>query len=168
MMQTLDRQLQVVLRALGEVVAPALSGADGHVQEQLQLSMATLGFVAARMPDARRFARYELRSYVNAARAAAEAAAGLGEPARVLATAADAGAAALERPDAEADAIEQATRTLRDEVTALAAAARGTPAGPVVERSVLDACAPVIEQSRQWCAPFGFEIRPADLAAPAW
>ncbi len=50
MNQAFDTQLQVVQRALGEVVLPALGGASGHVIEQLHLSMAALSFMQQRLP----------------------------------------------------------------------------------------------------------------------
>ena len=72
MIQSFDVQLQVALRALGEVVAPALQGAEKHVAEQLHLAMATLSFIRTRLPEARRYYRMELLFYMELATAAAE------------------------------------------------------------------------------------------------
>ena len=68
MIQDFDSQLQVSLRALQEVVAPALAGAEKHVVEQLALATLTLGFVKQRLPEARRFYRWELRAHLDLAR----------------------------------------------------------------------------------------------------
>lgn len=169
MIQSLDRQLQVVLRALTEVVAPALADAEKHVVEQLQLSIATLGFVAERMPDARRFARFELRTYADMADAVADAAAGeAADQASAVRASAAAGRALLDRADADAATIETAARACREEIAALSDAVHGTPAQQPVERVVLERSGPIIAQSRLWCAPFGFELKPQDLPTAAW
>ena len=169
MIQSLDRQLQVVLRALTDVVAPALGDAEKHVVEQLHLSIATLSFVASRMPDARRFARYELLTYADMADAVAEAAAGeKPNQARTLGATATEGRALLERADADTEALEAAARACREEIAAVSDAVHGTEAAGAVERIVLERSGPIIAQSRLWCAPFGFELKPDDLPAPAW
>jgi len=52
MNQSFETQVRIAIRALSDVIAPALAGADKHVVEQLQLTIATLGFVADRIPEA--------------------------------------------------------------------------------------------------------------------
>lgn len=169
MIHPLGRQLQVVLRALNDTIAPALVDADKHVVEQLQLSIATLSFVAARLPDARRFARLELETYADMAAAVAAAApSDLADGARALRDAAEVGRAVLERADVDTEAIETAARQCRERIAALSTAARKTPARAEIERIILAGSAPIIAQARQWCAPFGFELKPQDLPAPAW
>ena len=49
MIHSFDSQLQVALRALEEVVAPSLAGAEKHVVEQLMLAIVTIGFVKTRL-----------------------------------------------------------------------------------------------------------------------
>jgi hypothetical protein len=72
--QSFETLLQVVQRALGEVVLPAVSGADKHVVEQLHLSMAALGLMQARLASARAFSRREVDDYIDIARAIGSAA----------------------------------------------------------------------------------------------
>lgn len=169
MMQSLDRQLQVVLRALSDTLAPALAEAEKHVVEQLHLSIATLSFVAQRMPDARAFARYELRSYVDMAVAAADAAGdAVPDDASALREKAHRAHALLDRADADTQALEDGTRACREAIAAFSTAVHATSARQAVERIVMELSGPVIAQSRQWCAPFGFELKPQDLPAPAW
>jgi hypothetical protein len=67
MNQSYETQLQVVQRALGETVLPALAGAEKHVIEQLQLSMAAIGFMQSRLPHARRYYRGQLKAYLDMA-----------------------------------------------------------------------------------------------------
>lgn len=169
MIQSFDRQLQVVLRALNDVIAPALADAEKHVVEQLHVSIATLAFVAARMPDARRFARYELQTYVEMAIAVAAAArTEAADSARALEGLAAEGRALLERADADTDVLEAAARRCREAIAALATAVRATPVRGQVERIIMEQSGPIIAQSRQWCAPFGFELKPQDLPIAAW
>ena len=52
MIQTFDTQLEVSLRAMRDVVAPALNDAESHVLEQFGLVLATLEFMRHRLPYA--------------------------------------------------------------------------------------------------------------------
>lgn len=163
MIQDFDSQLQVALRALAEVVAPALGGAEKHVVEQLMLSILTIGFVKTRLPEARRFYRMELRSCLDLASEAARIAGtdSLGEAIR-------AGERALADPAADLAEFEAASRALRDGVTALSHGAVGKPHQAQLEAAILDKSGALLAQNRQWCAPFGFELQPESLPPPAW
>lgn len=163
MIQGFDVQLQVVLRALEEVVAPALVGAEKHVIEQLMLSVATIGFVKTRLPDARRFYRMELRSYVDLAKEAAHIA---GDDS--LACAIKDGESALADPGADIVDFEAASRSLRDGVTALSHASVGQPHQAQLDAVILTRSGALIAQSRLWCVPFGFELQPENLPKPDW
>jgi len=160
----LDVQLQVALRALEETVAPSLAGAEKHVVEQFHLALLTLRFVHGRLPDMRRYARLELDALLALARESISAAGS----APALADAV--GSAEMVRADPAADTagIEQAARRLRDEVTALGAAASDPALAARLDRLVLEAGGTMIGQARQWASPFGFELRPEELPAPAW
>lgn len=164
MIQDFDSQLQVSLRALEEVVAPALDGAEKHIVEQLMLAIATIGFVKTRLPEARRFYRMELRSCIALGAEAAR----IDRAATVLAAAIDAGEAALADPEADIADFEVASRRLRDQITALSHAAVGTPHQAALEAAILEKSGALIAQQRQWCAPFGFELQPEALPQPAW
>lgn len=155
MIQDFDSQLQVSLRALEEVVAPALSGAEKHVIEQLHLVMLTVGFVKQRLPEARRYARWELSAYLDLGRS-------LGDDGAVRQFVSD-GEAVLQRPEADIGDIEQVTRRGRDGIAALA-----DQGDPQVASKILKASRAIIDQQRLWCAPFGFELRPEALPATAW
>ncbi len=125
MIQSLDKQLQVVIRALGDVVTPALEGGEKHVLEQLQVSMATLAFVLKRLPEARRFYRHELKSYLGLADALLAASPEVLADARAeLERFAGEGRATLDRPEADLADFELATRRLRESVARLADAAQ--------------------------------------------
>ncbi|MFM5884096.1 MAG: hypothetical protein ACKOQ3_01980 [Novosphingobium sp.] len=161
---TFDAQLQVALRALEEVVAPALGNAEKHVVEQLHLAMLTIGFVKTRLPDVRRYARMELAAF---ARLAEDSVAAAGHAPAAAAAAAD-GRALLADPGADVADLEAAICRLRDEVTALGSRCADPALRAALDRLVLDSGAAMIAQARQWTTPFGFELRPEDLPPPAW
>lgn len=158
MIQSFDKQLQVVMRALREVVAPALGDAEKHVAEQVNLSIATLAFVAERLPDARRYYRWELSAYLDLARDL-----GAGGDA-ALAAFVEAGGAVLARPEADIADYEQVAHQGREAIAAFAE----SDGSIAVERLILKRSAAIIDQQRQWCRPFGFELKPETLPAPAW
>lgn len=159
-----DTQLQVSLRALEEVVAPALAGADKHVVEQLMLAMMTIGFVKTRLPDVRRFARMELQSWVELAREVADIAGSADE----LKEATSDGEQALLDPAIDTADIAAVSHRLRDQITALSAASVGEPHHARLDRVILEKNAALVLQHRLWCAPFGFELQPESLPAAAW
>lgn len=161
---TFDAQLQVALRALEEVVAPALGSAEKHVAEQLQLAMVTLSFVKTRLPDRRRYARMELAAFAQLAEDSVAAAGDAPE----LAAAAATGRAVLSDPVADFADLESATRHLRDGITALGSGCGDPMLRATLDRLVLDSGAAMIGQARQWTTPFGFELKPEDLPPPAW
>lgn len=159
-----DTQLQVSLRALQDVVAPAVAGAEKHAVEQLMLAILTIGFVKTRLPEARRFYRMELRSWIALARdvhAIADAENG-------LASKVETAEAVLNDPDKDLADFELASRELRDAVTAASSAAVGKPQGGRIDAAILDRHGNMLAQSRQWCLPFGFELQPELLPKPAW
>jgi hypothetical protein len=172
---TFETQLQVVQRALGEVVLPALSGAPGHVIEQLHLSMAAIGFLQQRMPHARRYYRATLTAYCEFAEAAAALVTGSegagGEDAAraaALAAAAAAGRALLQSPEADEAAYQQASGELRAGIAALVEGSAGTAHEAALDALVLERSEAILLQDRVWCLPLGFELRPQDLPAGDW
>lgn len=160
----LDAQLQVSLRALEDVVLPALAGAEKHVIEQLHLAIMTIGFVKSRLRDARGYARMELAAYADLADRSAVCVGSAPE----LAEAAAEGRAALGSAEADTAAIVAATRRLRDEVTALGSRCDDAATRARLDRLVLETSRQLIGQARLWASPFGFELKPDDLPQPAW
>lgn len=169
MIQSFDVQLQVALRALGEVVAPALQGAEKHVAEQLHLAIATLSFIKTRLPQARRYYRMELSSYMDLAIAAAELARPhLPADSEELGQIVSAGKAMLDDPEADIGDYEAITRSLRERITQLSSHAIGTPCHNELDHMILDRGGELLLQYRQWCAPFGLELKPDELPAAKW
>lgn len=159
-----ETHLQVVHRALGEVVLPALDGAPGHVIEQLHLSLAAIGFMQQRLPHARRYYRASLAAWCDMA----EAAVGLVPEAGALAAGATVGRRLLESPTAEDADYQQATADLRASIAALVESSPGTAHEAALDALVLEQSEAILLQDRVWCLPLGFELRPQDLPSPAW
>ncbi len=164
MIHSFDAQLQVSLRALEEVVAPALGNAEKHVVEQLMLAIMTIGFVKTRLPEARRFYRMELRSCIDLASEAAR----ISEASAALAEAISAGESALVDPEADIAEFEAVSRKLRDSVAALSHASVGQPWQAQLDAAILEKSGTLLTQNRLWCAPFGFELQPENLPPAAW
>jgi hypothetical protein len=163
MNQSFAVQLQVVQRALGEVVLPALAGAEKHVIEQLQLSMAAIGFMQARLPEARKYFRAELRAYIDMADAVQQLV-----TSQDLARLAASGRAALDRPEAEEEDYQAVTRGLREAIASLATTSNGAPHEAALDALILEKSEPILMQGRLWCLPLGFELKPEDLPNAAW
>ena len=166
MNQSADVQLRVSLRALKDVVAPILAEAhaDKHAIEQLQLVIATLSFLKLRLPDARRFARAELRTHIALATGASDLAGGDTDLAAAIATA----DTVLADPEADTHDIETTTRALRDQVTAFYSRSIDKPFVRSLEDLILAVSGDHVDQCRLWCAPFGFEPKPETLPDPGW
>ena len=169
MIQEFETQLQVVQRALGEVVLPALDSAGLHVVEQLHLSIAALSFMQQRLPHARRYYRGTLQRYLDMAEAigallADRAGPGGGGLDDLVA----AGRGLLDSPSGEDIDYRRSTADLRARIAELVADAQGSAYESALDALVLDHSGPIVLQDRVWCAPLGFEFRPDDLPAPDW
>lgn len=169
MNQIFETQLQVVQRALGDVVAPALGNAESYVIEQLNLSMALLAFMQQRLPHARRYYRRTVASYIGMAKAIIALLAGFhnadiaGLDALVVE-----GKVLLDRPEADASDYRQFTGELRVAIAALTTAAQDSAYEAALDALILDHTGPILLQDRVWCMPLGFELRPQDLPEPEW
>jgi hypothetical protein len=161
--QSYGTQLQVVQRALGEVVLPALEGAEKHVIEQLQLSMAALGFLQSRLPHARRYYRGQLLAYLDLADAVLRLV-----TSDTLSRFVSEGRVELQRPEADDADYVAATRELREAISTQVVEAEGTAHEAALDALILEKSAPILMQDRLWCLPLGFELKPEDLPPAQW
>ena len=169
MIQAFETQLQVVQRALSEVVLPALTGASGHVIEQLHLSMAAVGFMQQRMPHARRYYRQTVASYLDMAAAIVTLLADhAGADGNGLETFIPRGRALLDSPLAEDADYCRFTGEVRAAISGLVETAQGRGYEAALDALIMDRSGPILLQERIWCLPLGFELRPEDLPAPDW
>ena len=169
MIQSFETQLQVSLRALSEIVAPALAGADKHVIEQLQLVMAALGFMQARLQLADAFQRTELEAYLALAEtAAANFRKHRGSDYATLIEAMSGSRAALASETSEAEDYQRSTRRLRELVAALITETSNEAEAAELRAIVLTRSGDMIGDARLWCLPLGFELDPAALPRRDW
>lgn len=164
MIQSFQIQLQVTLRALREVVAPALDQKDKQALEQLHLSVATLEFMQKRLPYARRYHRTELDHLIGLARQVIEiTATARSATAESLAKAISLGNQELNRPEAEVEDYLIVSRQLRDLISGAVADAAGQPFEARLDTLIVNATEYLLLRERVWCLPLGFELSPQDL-----
>ena len=154
MVPDIDLQLRVVLKALRDVVAPAIDPANRLAVEQLHLSIATLGMVQARLPLAGARVRAELANAI----ALAEAAGGAGFGSLVAAA-----KAALDDPRCNADALGAQKTQLLAAVSGLVEDAPDGDSADVLARAIVSASRPQFDLIRAWCLSAGFEPDPEEV-----
>ena len=170
-----DVGLRAVIRALSDVVRPALDPGAQMAKEQLQLSIDYLEFVLTRLPLLHARERLELRQQVEMGEAVAEVA---GEMARAAGTAGRVEGAALHSAmtvaretlsdaDATQDALRGATARVAEAVAAIvqAAATLEPDARRAIERRVVHASRARIAFERAWYLPLGLDPEPGAVRA---
>ena len=164
MIQLTDTQLQVALRALNDVVAPALQQSDSHVIEQMHLVIATLEFARQRLPHTRRFYRQELDYFTGyASEVAALISTEDASLAEQIRDHCQVGKEELQRPEAEAEDFVIASRKLRELISSAVDPAAGGPAEAELGRLVLDRLKRFLPHQRTWLLPFGLDPAPDGL-----
>jgi conjugal transfer/entry exclusion protein len=162
-------QIKSVLKAMSDVVLPALDPSNQLAQEQARLCMGLLSLLSTQMPLQYRFDCDELRRL----RAMGERLLPLADPrvveastlqtlAQAIRTAAD----VLDRAKAEPAELVESVRSLRAITGALVqqACASGTGADTkALERVVLDSSAEQLLRDRAWLLPQGWEPDPASF-----
>jgi hypothetical protein len=158
MMQSFDTQLQVSMRALSEVVAPALQADDGHAIEQLHLVIATLNFTRQRLPYARSYHRLELQYLMNLA-ADIRRLIGDDHPAlkTLLSDTEEAGKTELARPEAEIEDYLIVGRKLRELITEAVQSSADKPYEQKLDTLVTDQQKQFFITQRVYCAPLGLD-----------
>lgn len=171
-------QIQSMLRALNDVVAPAVDPANGPAREQMQLTIGMLTLMAQQLPVQFRFDCDELARWLTVShelRDRVHQGADTQASLAALARHADAAADTLERARATPDDVHQCVRELRAAIGELV-----TPAyhdGDADERKViadivLDASRQQLLRDRAWLLMQGWEPDPeaippiADLLDP--
>ena len=155
-----DLQLQSVLRALKEVILPAVDADNALAVEQTQVVIGMLGMMAARLPLTYRYDCDELARLVTLCQALAPYDDGR------LASAAAAGAEVLARAQAAPDEILAAIRHLRalsGGVVSAAYEAGDDAARAEISHHVLTHAEAQLLRERAWCAPQGWETKPDTL-----
>jgi len=164
MIQLPDTQLQVSLRALQEVVAPALKDSESHVVEQLQLVIATLGFARQRLPHMRSYYRRELDNYIHYGRDVSNLIEASDVPlAEQLSTQAQAGADLLQNPESDIEDYLIISRQLRELIASAVERAAGTDIEAGLNQLVIEKLRQILPHQRAWYTPFGLDPTPEAL-----
>lgn len=167
-----DIQIQSVLKALTDVILPALDPANPLAQEQARLCIGHLGLLAATLPLQYRYDCDELQRLLaltrrleelpEAAVFAPRATAALAGPARRAADVA-------ERARAEPAELQEAVRALRAAASQLVQEAyEHDPSGRKTEeirREVMAATREQLTRERSWLLPQGWESDPQAVPA---
>lgn len=150
-----DLQLKVVIKALRDVVMPAVDTDNAIATEQLQLSLATLEMVRSRLPMLHEVARKELGDAVKLARSVdpEETIAGVIASAEVL----------LSDSASTTSAIDTLRISLLDEVSKSLIRMTDKERRTAVARSVIAASKSQCDLARAWSLPGGFERNPQEI-----
>jgi hypothetical protein len=155
-----DLQLQVVIKALGETIAPAVNPANQVAVEQLHLSLGTLKMLRAQLPMTRRFLRALLGDAIALAERLGESVDAAGRESLQAGVAA--ARAILADPAVENEEIESARSELTDRTVKLLSAADDATRSRL-DPVVLEMSKHAIERSRAWFAGSGFEPVSAEI-----
>ncbi|MCB1389026.1 MAG: hypothetical protein KDK12_07800 [Rhodobacteraceae bacterium] len=159
-MDQTDTGLKAVMKALSDVVEPALDPADPLAREQLRLAIEYVGFVRKRIDYLHGRERFDLRHYAGVARAFV--AAGLPDDApgaSYLRQTLVAGEALLAQAGARTDQLREGAMELGHVVSTVVQGLGSLPApmATALRRIVLDATEEKLHFERLWYAPVGFE-----------
>ena len=132
-MDQTDTGLKAVMKALSDVVEPALDPADPLAREQLRLAIEYVGFVRKRIDYLHGRERFDLRHY--------------------------AGVALLAQAGARTDQLREGAMELGHVVSTVVQGLGSLPApmATALRRIVLDATEEKLHFERLWYAPVGFE-----------
>jgi hypothetical protein len=166
-----DLQIQVILKALRDVILPAVDKDNKLAQEQTHLAIGTLQLMAKFLPIAYRYDRDELDRYVGLSRDLIAQVGSKTDATAVsnLKTVAARGADVLERARAEPAEMEKAACDLRATVGELIEAVHAgsdNAAKASVQKLILAAAKPELERERAVVIDMGWETDPSTHAPP--
>jgi hypothetical protein len=154
-----DLQLRVVIKALRDVVSPAVEPANRLAMEQLQLSIATLGLLQARLPLLHQCARRELANAI----ALAEALGAVADTGGLLDAPLAPARAAVEGADSSAIELEACKARLLEAACRVVERSAGDATDRAIARAIIAASKPQFDLARAWCLPAGFELHPGEV-----
>jgi hypothetical protein len=160
-------QLTSMLKAMQDVVLPAIDPANRLAVEQSQLIMGMLNLMATQLPLQHRFDRDELQRLVatyTRLEQASEAAPALRQPAEPLAALRRAAEQMLPQCSVDPAELHQAVRTLREALGSFVAEVgvlADDSALPLIKDAILDLSREQLLRERALMAPQGWEADPA-------
>lgn len=163
-----ENAFHAAIKALNEVVAPAVDRANPLAVEQLRLVTSFLEFHVRAAPQARRLQWLELHHQLRMGRQVADLLAGE-QPAAAasLRAALDEGVRLLEQTGAPAVHWQEAASRVAAATSAALAGVSGdgSPLARRVEWQVVEESRHMLDLKRVWFKPYGFEARPERLPA---
>jgi hypothetical protein len=160
-----DNALLASIKALNEVVVPAVDPADPLAREQLRLVTGFLEFLRVRVAHLHERRRFELEHQLALGRRLMPDAAASAEVAARLSAAIVQAEAVGADPEASVDALRGATAVLAAATSGLARAV--ACADPTtrqrVEQTILAHSARWVDMQRAWFLPQGFELHAGEL-----
>ena len=162
-------QIRAMIKAMVDVVLPAVDPEQKMAQEQARLVIGTLGLIASRLPVAYRFDRDQLDRYVSLSRelVALDKANGEGGQAvSKLESLAERGADVLSRARAEPSELESTVFDLRAEVSSLLQTLHKSSSPEKwnkVNKLILDASKTELDRERALVVAMGFEPKPGSI-----
>ena len=160
MIPDLELQLSVTIKALRDVVLPAIDPGNGVATEQTHLALATLGMVRAHLPLRQKLAQTEL----NHALAMAQSLDTGATAGTAFAAARERAKAVADNPASGQDEMEMARLALLEEMERLIADVP-TDRFAALGRSCLAAMKPQLDLQRRWAADAGFDPEATGLPA---
>jgi len=171
MMDHTDDGLAAAIKALDEVVAPAIDAGNPLAVEQLRLVSRFLGFLRTRMPQEHARAHHELRHYLALAGDLVPLAPECASPPvrQRLIEAVAAATPIADDPLATAQQLQGGIDTLSASISTLVRHVAAAPDAVrlPVERAVVRASRSLLDAQRAWFLPMGFEPDPARVPALA-
>jgi len=164
MMDHSDTTLRAAIKALDEVVAPAVDPADPLAGQQLRLVIEALRFLRDRLDYLHDRYRFEVRHHLALARSIADDAADCSPTAaRALRDAIETGATVLERADARDPELRGASAALAAAIRMIVRDAAGAKdeARRRLEQRIVAGTRGQIVADRAWHWPQGFDPDPA-------
>jgi hypothetical protein len=162
-------QIRTAIKALTDVVLPAVDPDNKLAQEQVRLVIGALAIVAQRMPLVYRYQRAELDRFIVLAETLQTQTQDIPESAealRALTTAVVSAKDVLDRARADPTELEEAIRDLRDYVGALITAAYSQGAGArskAISTTVTAHAKQQLLRERAWLIGQGWEADPGSI-----
>ncbi|MDB5818141.1 MAG: hypothetical protein JWQ11_1781 [Rhizobacter sp.] len=160
-----DDGIRAAIKALDEVVAPALDPANPLALEQLKLVSRFLGFLRSRLPYEHLRSSHELRHYLALARQLVEIAPNEGpvHARDALLGAIHEATPLISDPTCSPVQLEAGTKRLSAALSTLVRDVAEAPPAvrDSVERAVTHAARRLLDAQRAWFLPMGFEPDPA-------
>lgn len=154
MVPNIDVQLQAVIKALRDVVAPAIDVSNPQAREQLHLSIATLDMLRSHIPLVHACARRELANALAMVDDVTDAGS---EELRDCEQTLRAKAALLD-PTADARQLDAVRIAILRVVADVVATRPDNDSRLAIERAIIRHTRSQTNLARAWCEPAGFEV----------